>query len=52
VWVSREYRRCLLWSIGADSGTPLEGSPSEEYFGVEYKIPQTTPGYFALEFEA
>jgi hypothetical protein len=52
VWVSREYRRCQLWSIGADSATPLDASPSEEYFGVEYKIPQTTPGYFALEFEA
>ncbi len=52
VWVNRTYRSCRLWSIGADVPTPLDGSPSEEYFGVEYQIPQATPGYFALEFEA
>jgi hypothetical protein len=51
VWVSQKYRSCRLWSIGADGPKPLEGSPSEEYFGMEYKIPQATPGCLALEFE-
>ncbi|MBZ5585910.1 MAG: hypothetical protein LAQ30_27705, partial [Acidobacteriia bacterium] len=52
VWVGRKYRSCRLWSIGADAPMPLEPSPSEEYFGMEYKIPQETPASFALEFEA
>jgi hypothetical protein len=51
VWVRQKYRSARLWQIGAAEPTPLEGSPSEEYFGMEYPIPTSTPGYFALEFE-
>jgi len=51
VWVRQKYRSCRLWSIGAEGPTPLEASPSEEYFGFEYRIPQATPASFALEFE-
>jgi hypothetical protein len=51
VWVSQKYRSCRLWSIGADGPTPLEASPSEEYFGFEYQIPETAPASYALEFE-
>jgi hypothetical protein len=51
VWVSQKYRSCRLRSVGAEGPTPLDASPSEEYFGMEYKIPQATPASFALEFE-
>jgi hypothetical protein len=51
VWAPQKYRSCRLWSIGGSGPMPLEGSASEEYFGMEYPIPQETSGYFALEFE-
>jgi hypothetical protein len=51
VWVSQRYRSCRLWSVGAEGSISLDASPSEEYFGMEYKIPQATPASFALEFE-
>lgn len=50
VWVNRKYRSARFWTIGSE-GAPIQGSPSEEYFGMEYEIPAATTGYFALEFE-
>lgn len=51
VWVRQKYRSARLWQIGAAEPTPIEGAPAEEYFGMEYPIPASAPGYFALEFE-
>lgn len=51
VWIQQKYRSARLWTIGAAEPAPLTGAPAEEYFGMEYEIPPTTPGYFALEFD-
>jgi hypothetical protein len=51
VWIRRKYRSARLWQIGSAEPSALTASPSEEYFGMEYKIPSATPGYFALEFD-
>ncbi len=51
VWVREKYRSARLWLIGAQPA-PLESEPSEEYAGIEYRLPATAAQpYFALEFE-
>ena len=51
VWVRKKYRGARLWRIGAAEALRIEPAPADEYFGVECRIPETVPGYFALEFE-
>jgi hypothetical protein len=50
-WVARKYGSARLVYPGVE-GAPIKGIASEEYFGMEYQIPETAPGYFAIEFEA
>ncbi len=52
VWIRQKHRSTRLWQIGAAEPVPIEALPSEEYFGMEYQIPSTAPGYFALEFDS
>ena len=51
IWVRDRYARTRLWAIGAEPA-PIAAQPSDEYSGVEYHLPASTPRpYLALEFE-
>lgn len=51
IWVRDTYRTAQLWAIGARP-TPVDPQPSDEYAGMEYRLPANAPlAYVALEFE-
>ncbi len=51
IWVRDRYRGAKLWSIGA-APLPLDEQASEEYEGLEYRLPANAPQtYVAIEFE-
>ncbi len=51
IWVRERYPSTRLWTIDTPPAA-LEAHPSEEYAGVEYRLPEkATQAYLALEFE-
>jgi hypothetical protein len=51
IWVRERYPSTRLWTLDAPAAA-LEAHPSEEYTGVEYRVPEkATQAYLALEFE-
>ena len=51
VWIRDRYRATRLLTVDGEP-VPLQPAPSEEFFGMEYQLAPTVPGYFAMEFEA
>jgi hypothetical protein len=52
LWVHRQYRGAKLWQIDKPEPEPIEQTPAEDYGGVEFRLPETAQGYFAIELES
>jgi hypothetical protein len=52
VWIRDRFAKARLWSIGSEP-VSIAAEPSEEYTGVEYRLPASAPrSYVALELNA
>jgi hypothetical protein len=51
MWIRDRFAKARLWSIGSDP-VSIAAQSSEEYAGVEYRLPASAPrSYVALELE-
>ena len=51
LWLHREYQTAKLWQIDAPQAEAIQGARAEEYSGMEFHLPETAQGYFAIELE-
>jgi len=51
LWLHREYQTAKLWQVEVPDATPIKGVKAEDYAGMEFRLPDTVQGYFAIELE-